>query len=64
MLREIVIPKASEFVIKIPMEYINRKIEILVFPIDQENKPVIIREKFNNFLSTKIKIENFKTLTR
>ena len=37
MLREIVIPRKRDYVINIPAEYINKKVEILVLPIDNES---------------------------
>lgn len=40
MLREIVIPKETEYLLKIPVEYINKTIEILVLPLDDTvNEP-------------------------
>lgn len=35
MLREIVIPQAREYVVRIPSEYLNRQVEILVRPFDE-----------------------------
>jgi len=37
MLREIVIPNSEHYDLHIPKEYLNRSIEILVFPVDHEN---------------------------
>lgn len=39
MLRKIIIPKENQCLIDIPQEYINRKIEILIFPFDAEYEP-------------------------
>ena len=36
MLREIIIPKKRDHVIEIPAEYLNKKVEILVLPIDND----------------------------
>ena len=38
MLREIIIPKSENYSINIPKEYINQKIEILVFPLANSNE--------------------------
>lgn len=35
MLRQILEPKTEEYKLRIPKEYINRKIEILVLPFDE-----------------------------
>lgn len=37
MLREIIIPKKRDYVIEIPAEFLNKKVEILVLPIDNES---------------------------
>ncbi len=34
MLREIITPQSDEYIIHIPKEYINTKVEILVLPFD------------------------------
>ncbi|MBB5022917.1 hypothetical protein [Desulfurispira natronophila] len=34
MLREIIEPKVEEYNLRIPREYLNRKVEILVLPYD------------------------------
>jgi hypothetical protein len=34
MLREIVRPSSEEYILKIPKEYINQNVEILVLPFD------------------------------
>jgi len=40
MLREIITPKAQEYTLKIPAEYLNTQVEILVLPLnEQEIKP-------------------------
>ncbi|MFA7084670.1 MAG: hypothetical protein WC141_09060 [Arcobacteraceae bacterium] len=38
MIREIIIPKDINFTLKIPKEYINKKIEILILPFFKEEK--------------------------
>ena len=35
MAREIVIPQAREYVVRIPSEYLNRQVEILALPFDE-----------------------------
>ena len=35
MVREIVIPHTREYVVRIPGEYLNRQVEILVLPFDE-----------------------------
>lgn len=37
MVRKIVIPHDSHYIINIPSEYLNRTVEILVLPFDNEN---------------------------
>ncbi len=55
MIREIVEPQSEKYILDIPKEYINKKIEILVFPldldIDESSKKVIdfSRYKVNAF---------------
>lgn len=34
MLREIIIPKERDYLLKIPEKYLNRQVEILVLPMD------------------------------
>ncbi len=36
MLREIIIPRKRDYLIEIPSEYLNKKVEILVLPIGNE----------------------------
>lgn len=36
MIREIIIPKKRDYVLSIPEEYLNRKVEILVLPMDND----------------------------
>ena len=40
MLREIIIPKSESYYINIPKEYINQKVEILVFPLTTPSENV------------------------
>ena len=35
MLREIVVPETQDYTVHLPAEYINHKVEIIAFPIDQ-----------------------------
>ena len=38
MLREIITPKSQDYTLRIPAEYLNTKVEILVLPfVEQEN---------------------------
>ena len=41
MLREIITPQSDEYMIHIPKEYINTKVEILVLPFDYTNEEMI-----------------------
>jgi len=36
MLRKVIVPKKNHYTIDIPREYLNRQIEILIFPYDLE----------------------------
>ena len=47
MIREIIEPKSNELTIKIPKEYINKKVEFIMFALDEEEK-VIKEEKKSN----------------
>lgn len=38
MVREIVIPETQEYVLRLPAEYLNRQIEILVLPFDEHSR--------------------------
>ncbi len=38
MIREIIIPKNEEYLLHIPKEYINTRIEILILPFEAETK--------------------------
>ena len=35
MLREIIIPKKRDYILNIPEEYLNKRVEILVLPLDE-----------------------------
>jgi len=35
MLREIITPQTQDYTVKIPLEYLNTKVEILVLPLDE-----------------------------
>lgn len=39
MVRKIVIPQSTKYVLQIPPEYLRKKVEILVLPFDIEDKP-------------------------
>ena len=43
MIREIVRPTSTEYIVHIPEEYINKEVEILVLPIDTEG--VVVERK-------------------
>jgi hypothetical protein len=38
MVRKIVIPQETEYVLQIPVEYLRKKVEILVLPFDAEDE--------------------------
>lgn len=38
MIREIIEPKSNKLTIKIPKEYINKKVEFIMFSLDEEEK--------------------------
>jgi hypothetical protein len=38
MIRSIIIPTSETYEIKLPKEYLNQKIEVLVFPIEESSK--------------------------
>ena len=38
MVRKIVIPQNTEYVLEIPTEYLRKKVEILVLPFDTEDE--------------------------
>jgi len=58
MLREIVIPKEEEYVIKIPREYVNKRVEILVLPLGEGSKLKSKKEE-NVFLKTSGILKNY-----
>jgi hypothetical protein len=39
MIREVIRPQSSDFYLKIPVEYINKTVEFIMFPVD-EYEPV------------------------
>ena len=47
MIREIIKPKSDEYLLHIPPMYINKEIEILVFPLDIEEKKTNSKNNFN-----------------
>ena len=38
MIREILRPSSNNFTISIPNEYINQEIELIIFPLNSNNK--------------------------
>jgi hypothetical protein len=38
MIREIIKPKCNNFTINIPNSYINREVEFIMFPLDEQEK--------------------------
>ena len=56
MIRKVIKPSQRDFYIKIPVEYLNREIELIIFPLDDQ-------EKNHNFSSTSQgKNKNIKSL--
>ena len=55
MIREVVRPQTQSFTINIPKEYLNREIEILIFPVNPEkefsNQKTDIIKKTSGLLS-------------
>lgn len=41
MLREIIIPQTQDYTVRIPKEYLNTQVEILVLPLEQPNAEVL-----------------------
>ena len=39
MVRKIVVPHTTKYTLDIPLEYLNKRIEILVLPFEAEEKP-------------------------
>ena len=65
MLREIITPQSDEYMIHIPKEYINTKVEILVLPFAYSNEKTIQKSKislrgiFNEYAdSSKVALED------
>jgi len=48
MIREIIIPREREIILKIPEDYINREVELIVFPIDEQKKLQKIIDKISH----------------
>jgi hypothetical protein len=36
MIREVIVPQYTNFTIKIPTSYIDRKVEFIMFPLDEQ----------------------------
>lgn len=41
MLREIIVPQTQNYTVKIPLEYLNTKVEILVLPFSESEANVV-----------------------
>lgn len=39
MLRKIIVPQTDQYLIRLPNQYINKQIEVLIFPHDLEDEP-------------------------
>lgn len=39
MLRKIIVPQTDQYLIRLPNQYINKQIEVLIFPHDFEGEP-------------------------
>jgi hypothetical protein len=55
MIREIIKPQYTSFTINIPTEYIDKEIELIMFPIDtpniSKNKQKFLKGVFNQYAS-------------
>ncbi len=58
IIREVRKVSENEIIIKIPKEFLDKEVEIILYPVETENK------KFADFLRKSIKIENFKMPSR
>ena len=65
MIREIIRPQYTHITIQIPTEYIDRDVELLLFPIDREEHtpkkktPKSLRGVFNHYADTsKVPLED------
>lgn len=67
MIREVIRPQYTHFTIKIPTSYIDREIEFIMFPLDEQETIEDIKEKkkktlrgvFNQYAdSSKISLED------
>jgi len=54
MYREIITPKTQEITLKIPADYLNRRIEILVFEINEGIEPSVRNENANQKQATEL----------
>jgi hypothetical protein len=52
MIREIITPQSNEYVVHIPQEYINTKVEILVLPFSYPKTKEIKKDKKSIFAKT------------
>lgn len=41
MIREVIIPQDTHFTIELPQSYVNKKVEFIIFPVDEEEKETI-----------------------
>ena len=48
MVRQIIEPKTVEYIINIPNEYLNKKVEILVLPFFDDSVPTLNSAKAKN----------------
>ena len=44
MIREIIIPQTREYMLRIPGEYLNQKVEILVLPFNERTITPTVRK--------------------
>ena len=58
IIREVRKVSENEIIIKIPKEFLDKEVEMILYPVETENK------KFADFLRKSIKIENFKMPSR
>jgi len=64
MIREVIRPQQNSFTINIPNSYINREVEFLMFPLEEQEKTIkkqniqSLRGVFNKYAnSSKTKLE-------
>jgi len=47
MLRKVLVPTSDEITIDLPREYLNHKVEILIFPLNESKQITETKKKFN-----------------